>query len=73
MTRPGLDFDELRASGYLSTPLPVELGGAGLSLSEVNHLQRRLAYHAPATALGVNMHVYWVGMAADPRLAHQAR
>jgi alkylation response protein AidB-like acyl-CoA dehydrogenase len=61
------DFDELRASGYLSTPLPVELGGAGLSLSEVNHLQRRLAYHAPATALGVNMHVYWVGMAADMR------
>jgi alkylation response protein AidB-like acyl-CoA dehydrogenase len=61
------DFDELRASGYLTTPLPREMGGAGLSLTEVNRLQRRLAYHAPATALAVNMHVYWVGMAADLR------
>jgi len=61
------DFDELRASGYLHGPLPAELGGSGLSLSEVNRLQRRLAYHAPATAVGVNMHVYWVGMAADLR------
>ena len=46
------DFDELRESGYLSASLPTDLGGAGLSLSEVNRLQRRLAYHAPATALG---------------------
>jgi alkylation response protein AidB-like acyl-CoA dehydrogenase len=59
------DFDELQASGYLNIALPTELGGAGLSLSEVNQLQRRLAYYAPATALGVNMHVYWVGVAAD--------
>jgi alkylation response protein AidB-like acyl-CoA dehydrogenase len=27
--------------------------------------QRRLAYHAHATALGINMHVYWTGVAAD--------
>ncbi|HEX8804063.1 MAG TPA: acyl-CoA dehydrogenase family protein [Acidimicrobiales bacterium] len=59
------DFDELRASGYLDVALPTEMGGAGLDLLEVNRLQRRLAYHAPATALAVNMHVYWVGMAAD--------
>jgi alkylation response protein AidB-like acyl-CoA dehydrogenase len=59
------DFDELRASGYLDIALPTELGGSGLTLAEVNRLQRRLAYHAPATALGVNMHIYWVGMAAD--------
>ena len=61
------DFEELQASGYLSIALPEDLGGAGLNLSQVNHLQRRLAYHAPATALGVNMHVYWVGLAADLR------
>ena len=36
-------LDELVASGYLNAPLPTELGGAGLNLSEVNHLQRRLA------------------------------
>jgi alkylation response protein AidB-like acyl-CoA dehydrogenase len=61
------DFEELRASGYLSAPLPADLGGAGLNLAEVNALQRRLAYHAPATALAVNMHLYWVGVAADLR------
>jgi alkylation response protein AidB-like acyl-CoA dehydrogenase len=36
-----------------------------LSLAEVCQRQRLLAYHAPATALGINMHVYWVGVAAD--------
>jgi alkylation response protein AidB-like acyl-CoA dehydrogenase len=61
------DFEELRASGYLSAPLPTDLGGAGLTLAEVNALQRRVAYHAPATALAVNMHLYWLGLAADLR------
>ena len=28
-------------------------------------LQQRLAYHAPATAIAVNMHLYWTGVAAD--------
>jgi alkylation response protein AidB-like acyl-CoA dehydrogenase len=59
------DFAELRDLGYLDLPIPTELGGPGLTLSEVNRLQRRLAYHAPATALAVNMHLYWVGTAAD--------
>jgi alkylation response protein AidB-like acyl-CoA dehydrogenase len=61
------DFDELKASGYLNAPLPTDLGGFGLNLAQVNQLQRRLAYRAPATALGVNMHLYWVGLAADLR------
>ena len=59
------DFEELRSSGYLKLPLPSEFGGAGLTLAGVCRQQRRLAYHAPATALGVNMHIYWVGVAAD--------
>jgi alkylation response protein AidB-like acyl-CoA dehydrogenase len=59
------DFDELRASGYLDLALPTEYGGAGLSLAEVGAQQRRLAYHAPATAIAVNMHFYWTGVAAD--------
>jgi alkylation response protein AidB-like acyl-CoA dehydrogenase len=59
------DFNELKTSGYLKAPLPEALGGCGLSLAEVNRLQRRLAYNAPATALGVNMHLYWLGLAAD--------
>jgi alkylation response protein AidB-like acyl-CoA dehydrogenase len=59
------DFEELKTSGYLTMSVPRELGGQGLSLAEVCRRQRRLAYHAPATALGINMHVYWVGVAAD--------
>jgi len=59
------DFEELRQSGYLNAPLPQEYGGAGLNLAEVLKLQRKLAYVAPATAIAVNMHLYWVGLAAD--------
>ena len=36
-----------------------------MTLAEVCREQRRLAYYAPATALAVNMHLYWVGIAAD--------
>ena len=59
------DFEELRAAKYLLLPLPLEFGGAGMTLAEVCREQRRLAYHAPATALAVNMHLYWIGVAAD--------
>jgi alkylation response protein AidB-like acyl-CoA dehydrogenase len=59
------DFDDLRGAGYLTIAVPREMGGGGLTLAEVAHQQRRLAYHAPATALGVNMHIYWTGVAAD--------
>lgn len=59
------DFEELRAAKYLLLPLPEEFGGAGLTLAEVCREQRRLAYYAPATALAVNMHIYWIGVAAD--------
>jgi alkylation response protein AidB-like acyl-CoA dehydrogenase len=59
------DFEELRKAKYLLLPLPAEFGGAGMTLAEVCREQRRLAYYAPATALAVNMHLYWVGVAAD--------
>ncbi len=59
------DFEELRKSGYLTVNVPRELGGGGLNLPETCRQQRRLAWYAPATALGVNMHVYWIGVAAD--------
>ena len=59
------DFEELRAAKHLLLPLPLEFGGAGMTLAEVCREQRRLAYHAHATALAVNMHLYWVGVAAD--------
>ena len=59
------DFDELKAAGYLRLPLPSELGGAGLSLAAMSRETRTLARYAPATALCINMHNYWVGIAAD--------
>jgi alkylation response protein AidB-like acyl-CoA dehydrogenase len=59
------DFDELRAAGYLLMAVPTELGGLGMSLAEVAAEERRLARRSPATALALNMHVYWTGVAAD--------
>src|SRR5450755_4858907 len=59
------DFDELRSARYLLMPVPKQFGGSGMTLAEVCREQRRLAYHAPATALAVNMHLYWIGVAAD--------
>jgi alkylation response protein AidB-like acyl-CoA dehydrogenase len=59
------DFEELRDAGYLTMPVPKELGGMGMSLAQVCREQRRLAYYAPATAVAINMHLYWVGAAAD--------
>src|SRR5215207_7614960 len=59
------DVEELKAAGYLKMPIPREFGGLGMSLAEVCREQRRLAYRAPATALATNMHLYWMGVAAD--------
>lgn len=59
------DFNDLKKSGYLLQAVPSELGGGGLKLDGVARNTRRLAYYAPATALAVNMHNYWVGVAAD--------
>ena len=59
------DFEELKQSGFLLGPVPVELGGSGLGIDEYSQLMRRLGYAAPATALAVNMHCYWMGVAAD--------
>ncbi len=61
------DFEELRSSGYLTMAVPKDLGGLGMSLAETGRETRHLAYYAPATALGANMHVYWTGVAADVR------
>lgn len=62
-TFPHDDLDELRAAGYLGILVPQAAGGAGLSLAEASLLQQRLAGAAPATALAVNMHLVWTGVA----------
>ncbi|MEP6478217.1 MAG: acyl-CoA dehydrogenase family protein [Rhodoglobus sp.] len=47
------DLDELRVAGYLKPR----------SLLETAQDQRMLAAYAPATALGINMHLVWTGVA----------
>src|SRR3954447_18497954 len=59
------DFDDLRQAGYLRMAVPTEFGGLGFRLEDVARETRRVASYAPATALGTNMHNYWVGVAAD--------
>ena len=62
-TFPDEDLAELKDAGYLSILVPTELGGAGLGLAEASVLQQRLAGAAPATALAINMHLVWTGVA----------
>ncbi len=59
------DFDDLRSARYLMLAVPKEFGGLGATLADVARETRRLAMYAPATALAMNMHHYWVGNAAD--------
>jgi alkylation response protein AidB-like acyl-CoA dehydrogenase len=59
------DLAELRSAGYLAAAVPEEYGGWGLDLAHVAGSQRRLARYAPATALAMSMHSYWVGIAAE--------
>ncbi|WP_345763909.1 acyl-CoA dehydrogenase family protein [Diaminobutyricibacter sp. McL0608] len=57
------DLAELVALGYLRALVPVEFGGLGFSLERTAREQLRLASAAPATALAVNMHLVWTGVA----------
>jgi alkylation response protein AidB-like acyl-CoA dehydrogenase len=61
------DFEELKNAGFLKLNVPKEFGGQGMSLAETGLELRSLAYRAPATALAVNMHLYWIGIATDLR------
>lgn len=60
---PHEDLEDLRAAGYLTAMVPERFGGAGLTLEEMTREQMRLGAAAPATALAVNMHQVWVGVA----------
>jgi alkylation response protein AidB-like acyl-CoA dehydrogenase len=57
------DLAELAAAGYLKAFVPAGYGGLGMTLAEVAREQQRLAGAAPATALAVNMHLVWTGVA----------
>ncbi|WP_438352397.1 acyl-CoA dehydrogenase family protein [Microbacterium sp. CJ88] len=62
-TFPIDDLADLHDAGYLSILVPEDRGGAGLGLAEASVLQQRLAGAAPATALAINMHLVWTGVA----------
>lgn len=62
-TFPFDDLEDLKAAGYLTALVPESFGGGGLSLEELTREQMRLAGASPATALAVNMHHVWVGVA----------
>ena len=62
-TFPDADLAYLKEMGYLAILVPREFGGGGLSLAEASLLQQRLATAAPATALAINMHLVWTGVA----------
>jgi alkylation response protein AidB-like acyl-CoA dehydrogenase len=49
----------------LKMAIPKEFGGPGMTLAQVARETRLLAQYAPATALCINMHNYWIGTAAD--------
>ena len=57
------DLEELVGAGYLKMFVPADDGGMGFGLEAVAQCQRRLATAAPATALAVNMHLVWTGVA----------
>ncbi|MGW9630759.1 acyl-CoA dehydrogenase family protein [Agromyces sp. NPDC055520] len=57
------DLVELREAGYLTALVPVELGGLGWTFADAVRAQMRLAGAAPSTALAINMHLVWTGVA----------
>ena len=59
------DLAELRSVGYLAAAVPTHLGGWGLDLAALAASQRRMARYAPATALAMTMHSYWIGIARE--------
>jgi alkylation response protein AidB-like acyl-CoA dehydrogenase len=59
------DLAVLRSIGYLGAIVPEQFGGWGLSLPELGRMQRTLATYAPATALAMTMHHYWIGIAIE--------
>ncbi len=63
------DLNDLAAIGYLRSLVPEALGGGGASLLDVVKTQSKLAEAAPATALGVGMHLIWTSVA---RMLHDS-
>src|SRR5262249_36892174 len=55
---------KLRERGFLELGVPAELGGGGLSRTELSDMLRELAHHCSSTALVLSMHTHLVAAAA---------
>jgi len=54
---PFENYEAMKESGYVTMPIPEEMGGGGASLLDICISQERLARGDGATALAVNMHL----------------
>jgi alkylation response protein AidB-like acyl-CoA dehydrogenase len=54
----GANFALLRERGFLELGVPMELGGAGLTRTELTEMLRTLARHCSSTALALAMHTH---------------
>ena len=62
---PTENIERLKETGYLTMPVPVELGGGGADLETVCRAQAVLAGGCASTALAANMHLFGIGTAAE--------
>jgi alkylation response protein AidB-like acyl-CoA dehydrogenase len=60
----GANIAVLREHGFLGLAVPAELGGGGLSRTELANMLRELAHYCSATALVLAMHTHTVAAAA---------
>jgi alkylation response protein AidB-like acyl-CoA dehydrogenase len=57
------NYEELKVNKYFSAAVPEELGGGGLSYSEIGSIIRTLAHYCGSTALAFAMHQHLVAAA----------
>ncbi len=57
------NYEELKANSYFSAAIPQELGGEGLSHSQMCTIIRRLAHYCGSTALAFSMHQHLIAAA----------
>jgi alkylation response protein AidB-like acyl-CoA dehydrogenase len=50
------NYEQLKEHGFLSVAIPIELGGGGISHSEMCNILRIFAQHCSSTALALSMH-----------------
>ncbi|MEH2500346.1 alkylation response protein AidB-like acyl-CoA dehydrogenase [Bradyrhizobium sp. AZCC 1678] len=68
---PASDIELLRRVGYLGFPIPKEFGGAGAGMVECCAIQMRLGAANAGLAIGLNMHLFTVGVLLEHWRRHR--